>query len=238
MAVEFVSPDFVHALIRRVGEARAEALRGFERMPQPGTADEARYWEGVLEVNAARILEVMRHTRLATGHVVRYRFYELRGGELRVRPFVTRASTDAAAVKRLLDWHPPPDAGASDPGRDAALLYRHFTLARTAEGIFEYWFALQEIWATSRWAHARVLAVADELGQLVSGPEWRTEQVVEHCAPAVVGTAEPSSHLAVLVYSPIGQQRVALEQIAIGPDQVLRYGEPVMVASGPRGWVL
>jgi hypothetical protein len=238
MAVEFVAADFVHALIRRIGDARADALRGFEKMPNPGAPDEADYWERVLEANAERILAVLEQTRLTPGHVVRYRFYEMRGGDLWARPFVTRQGSDVAAVRRLLDWHPAPDAGAVSAGQDADLLYRHFTFPRTAEGVFEYWFAMQEIWASTRWAHARVIASAEELGQLTAQEDWIVDHVPEHCAPAVLSTPEGASHLAVLVYSPIGQQRVSLEQISIGSDQVPRYGEPVTVANGPRGWVL
>lgn len=238
MAVEFVSADFVHALIRRIGEARGEALRGFERMPAPGDPQEAAYWEAVLEANAARVLAVLQHTRLAADHVVRYRFYEMRGGDLRARPFVSRASTDVEGVKRVLDWHPPPDQGGMPTAQDAELLYSRFTLSRTAEGVFEYWFAMQEIWASSRWAHARVIASADELGRLTAQEDWRVDLVVEHCAPAVVIEPEGASHLAALVYSPVGQQMVQLHQVQIGADQVLRYGEPVLVASGPRGWIL
>lgn len=237
MEVEFVSADFVHALVRRIGEARTDALEGFEQMPGPGTPGEAEYWERVLEVNAARVLDVLQHVHLAPGYTVRYRFYQMSGGELQVRPFVSRTTTDVEGVKHLLDWHAAPDAGAVDVGRDADLLYRHFRFARTAEGVFEYWFAMQEVWASTRWAHARVIASADELGQLTSHEDWRVDNVVEHCAPAVFNTAE-TSHLAVLVYSPLGQQRVALEQIGIGADQVVRYSEPTLVASGPRGWVL
>lgn len=237
MAVEFVAADFVHALVRRIGEARAEALRGFEKVPEPGAPDEGAYWETVLEANAARVLQVLQRTRLAAGHVVHYRYYEMRGGDLRARPFVTRIGTDTSTVKRLLDWHPAPDAGAVGSGQDAELLYRHFELERSPEGVFEYWFAMQEIWASSRWAHSRVLATADELGQITAQEGWNVEHVAEHCAPAVVD-AEGSSHLAVLVYSPIGQQRVALEHVAVGADKVVRYGQPVVVAAGPRGWIL
>jgi hypothetical protein len=237
MAVEFVPAEFVHTLVRRIGDARAEALRGFEKMPAPGEPGEAHYWESVLETNAAQVLRVLEHTHLETGFAVRYRFYEMRGGDLRVRPFVTRRDADVTAFKRLLDWHAAPDAGAVGAGRDAELLYRHFRYQRAAPGVFEYWFALQEIWASSRWAHSRVIASADDLGRLTSEPEWTVVHMAEHCAPAVV-LAEESSHLAVLVYSPIGRQTVTLEQISIGPDQVIRYGEPIVVATGPRGWIL
>ncbi len=237
MAVDFVTAEFVHSLVRRIGEARANALEGFEKMPSSGAEDEASYWERVLEVNAARVVDALALTRLAAGHAVRYRFYEMRGGDLRARPFVTRASTDVAAFKRLLDWHPAPDAGVVASGQDADLLYRHFEIDRSPAGVFEYWFAMQEIWASSRWAHSRVLATADELGQITAAEGWTVENLAEHCAPAVV-SGEGSSHLAVLVYSPIGQQRIELQSIAIGEDKVVRYGAPVLVAAGPRGWIL
>jgi hypothetical protein len=237
MAVEFVPPTFVHDLIRRIGDARAEALRGFERMPAPGDPGEMDYWETVLEANARQVLGALEHTTLEPGMAVRYRFYEMRGGDLRARPFVARPGTDVDGFKRLLDWHPPPDAAGVVSGRDAELLYRHFRYQRSPEGVFEYWFALQEIWASSAWAHARVIASADELGRLTSEPEWTVVQMAEHCAPAVAA-GEESSHLAVLVYSPVRQQRIALEQITIGADQSIRYGEPVVVATGPRGWIL
>lgn len=238
MDVEYVGVDFAHDLIRRVGQARAEALRGFERIPPAGAPDEACYWERVLEANAALVLAELRYTALAPGMAVRYRFYEMRGGELLARPFVARADVDVEPVRRVLDWHPPPDSGRAGVTHDAELLYAHFTLERTAAGVFEYWFGVQEIWASSRWAHGRVLVTPDELGQVAARPDWRIDHVVEHSAPAVVHTAEPSSHLAVLVYTPLGTQRVTLEQVVVGADKVVRYGSPVLVAEGPRGWVV
>lgn len=239
MTVESVPAEFVHDLVRRIGDARAEALRGFEKIPPPGSPEEATYWEEVLEVNAARVIAVLDHTRLAEGQAVRYRFYEMRGGDLRARPFVTRAGADVSAVRRVLDWHPSPDAGGAHSSQDADLLYRHFTLERTAEGVFEYWFALQEIWASSKWAHSRVVATAEELSRLTADEGWKVAHVAEQCSPAVVHADDrSSSRLAVLLYSPIGHQQIALEQIEIGSDQVPRYGEPVVVASGPRGWIL
>jgi len=237
MAVEFVAAEFVGALVRRVGEARAEALRGFERMPAAGAAGEREYWEAVLAANAARVLAVLRHTRLRADHAVGYRFYEMRGGDLRARPFVTRVGADLATIRRLLDWHPAPDAGAVAGGQDADLLYRHFEMQRSPEGVFEYWFAMQEIWASSRWAHARVLATAEDLALVTAQEGWEVRHLPDHCAPAVFGDAD-TSHLAVLVYSPIGHQRIALEQIVVAADQSVRYGEPVVVATGPRGWIL
>jgi len=242
MSVELVSPDLVHRIVSRIATARTEALEGFERMPAPGAPDEARYWEGVLEANATLVLRTLETTRLEPGFAVRYRFYENRNGELRVRPFVARESTDVAAIKRVLDWHPAPDAqrrsGLVPHDQDASILYRHFSLARSAEGVFEYWFAMQEIWASNHWAHARVISNAGELAQLQSRHGWQVEREVEQCAPAVAAEETQSSHLAVLVYSPIGHESVTLEQIQIPPDQTVRYGEPLAVATGPKGYVL
>ena len=154
MSVELVSSAFVHRLVTRIATARTEALAGFERMPAPGAPDEARYWEGVLEANAALVLRCLDTTRLAPGFAVRYCFYDNRGGELRIRPFVARESTDVSGVKRVLDWHPAPDAqrrsGLLSHDQDASILYRHFSFPRSAEGVFEYWFAMQEIWASSQ----------------------------------------------------------------------------------------
>lgn len=242
MSVELVSPGFVHRLVSRIATARTEALAGFENMPPPGAPDESRYWEGVLEANAALVLRCLDTTRLAPGFAVRYRFYENRNGELRIRPFVTREGTDVSSVKRVLDWHLPPDAqrrsGLLPHDQDASILYEHFSFPRSAEGVFEYWFAMQEIWASSQWAHARVVCDASELSQLSSGEGWRTERSVDQCAPAVVAGEAAVSHLAVLVYSPIGHESVTLEQIEIPADQSIRYGEPLVVATGPKGYVL
>jgi len=58
---------------------------------------------------------------------------------------------------------------------------------------------------------------------------------VETYEPAVVwdgGTAR----LAVLVECPLGHFQVSLQQVDIGADQALRYAEPILVATGPRGY--
>jgi len=242
MAVEFVSPAFVHSLVRRVAEARTLALQGFERMPEPGSPRECAYWEAVLEANAAHVLSVLTHTRLREGFRICYRFYGNEGGDLRVRPFAARSGTDVAVFRRVLDWHPPPDArghaGTVWKTRDVDLLYRHFTFPRTAEGVFEYWFAVEEIWASTYWAHARVLATPEDVAHFLSRPGWHAEQSVEHCAPAVVLDPDQGSLLAVLVYSPLGREIVTLEQVAILPDQSVRYIESVPVGVGPKGYMV
>ncbi len=242
MAVEFVSADFVHRLIKNVAEARTRALQGFERMPPPGDTHEPLFWEGVLEANAARVLDALTHTRITPGAAVRYRFYENRGGDLRIRPFVLRQGSDASIARRVLEWHRPPDAQArgmpATADRDAELLYRHFQIERTAEGVFEYWFAMQEIWASSYWAHARVIASPDELGQLTASPDWQILQAVDHCAPAVVLESQETSHLAVLVYSRVRQESVTLEQVRIPADQRIAYTASTLVATGPAGYLL
>jgi hypothetical protein len=73
-------------------------------------------------------------------YVVRYRFYERRRGDLLVRPFVARATTDVETIRQLIDWHPAPDSVAPSlrgrPDRDVELLYRHFEYEASAEGCF------------------------------------------------------------------------------------------------------
>lgn len=239
MAVELVSPEFAYGLAARIGQRRITALDGFERMPPPGSPDEARYWEQVLAANAALVLQALSLTALPPPFSVHYRFFENRGGELRIRPFVSRTDTDAGALKRVLDWHPPPDAeGHGSPDQDAGILYRHFSLSRTPEGIFEYWFAMREIWASSAWVHARVIATASYLDQFISQPGWRSEHRVQQCAPAVVTDEGNSSHLAVLVYSPITCEKVVLEHVEVLPDKSIRYGPRLTVATGPRGYLV
>lgn len=236
MSVEFVPAAHVRTVTQRISEARQRAVdRGGTPPAEPGAA----YWEALFEANAAEVLAVVPTVTLPAGFVVRYRFFERRGSDLLVRPFVARASTDVAAIRQLIDWHPPPDsvatALAGNPTQDVALLYRHFTFPHTAAGFFEYWLAMQELWASQRWAHAHLIASAVDLNQITSAPGWEVVHPVEAYEPAVV-LGDHSARLAVLVESPLGRFQVRLEQIDIGADQSLRYGEPVLVASGPRGY--
>jgi hypothetical protein len=241
MGVEFVAAEFVHELQSRVSEARGRAAQAFAHVPPPGAAGEAEHWEQVLEANAREVLGILRHTHLAPGVSVRYRYYEQSGGVFRVRPFVARPDTDVTAVKRVLAWHPPPDArrgSAPTVDRDVDLLYRHFTIERSAAGLFEYWVAMQELWASSEWAHARVLATAEELSALLARPDWRSELTPDHCAPAVIEGGDGAFHLVALVYTAVRQHAVHLEQVQIGRDLSLHYQTPVLVALGPRGYLV
>lgn len=94
---------------------------------------------------------------------------------------------------------------------------------------------MQELWASQRWAYSHVLASAGEFSQITANPGWEVKQPVEAYEPAVVRDGR-SARLAVLVECPLGHFQVSLEQIDIGTDQSLRYAEPVLVATGPRGY--
>jgi hypothetical protein len=236
MSVEFVPAAHVREITRRITEARQRALDRYGAAPpQP----DAGYWEPLFEANAAEVLAVLPVVTLAAGFVVRYRFFEQRGSDLLVRPFVARASTDIAAVRQLIDWHPPPDSAATalvgSPTQDVALLYRHFSFPRTAVGVFAYWLAMQELWASQRWAHSHLLASAADLSQITAAEGWEVVHPVEAYEPAVV-LSDGSARLAVLVQCPLRRFEISLQQIEIAADQSLHYGEPVLVASGPRGY--
>ncbi|HVO23686.1 MAG TPA: hypothetical protein VMW56_08665 [Candidatus Margulisiibacteriota bacterium] len=236
MSVEFVPAAHVREVTRRVADARQHALdRCGAAPPHPDTS----YWQALFEANAAEVLAVLPAITLPGGFVVRYRFFEQRGRDLLVRPFVARASTDVEGVRQLIDWHPPPDSLASaqtgSPTQDVALLYRHFSFPHTAIGVFEYWLAMQELWASQRWAHSHVIASATDLSQITAGEGWEVVHPVEAYEPAVV-LSDDSARLAVLLQCPLGRFEITLQQIEIASDQSLHYGEPVLVASGPRGY--
>ncbi|HTO59370.1 MAG TPA: hypothetical protein VMJ74_16330 [Pseudomonadales bacterium] len=225
-------------MTRAIEEARQRAL---DRVgPAPAQPD-AGYWESLFEANASEVLSVLPSVHTADGFVVRYRFYGQRGRDLLVRPFVARAGTDVGTVRQLLDWHAAPDsvaaARANVPTQDVELLYRHFSFPDTAAGVFEYWLAMQELWASAQWAHSHVIASAAELSQITAGEGWQVIHPVEAYEPAVVRSAH-GGRLAVLIECPIERFEIALHQIDIGADHSIRYGEPVTVAQGPRGYVL
>jgi hypothetical protein len=236
MSVEFVPAAHVREVTRRVSEARQRAL---DRCGAPPAQPDAGYWEPLFEANAVEVLAVLPAVTLAAGFVVRYRFFEQRGRDLLVRPFVARASTDVAAVRQLIDWHPPPDSVASalvgSPTQDVKLLYCHFAFPRTAIGVFEYWLAMQELWASQRWAHSHLIASAADLSQITAGEGWEVVHPVEAYEPAVV-FSDAGARLAVLVQCPLRRFEISLQQIEIAADQSLHYGESVLVASGPRGY--
>jgi hypothetical protein len=237
MAVEFIPVADVHATLGNIDAARQRAL---DRCGVPPPSPDAGYWQTVFETTAAEVLAALPAVRLTPGFVVRYRFFGQRGGDLLVRPFVARPTTDVETVRRLLDWHAAPDSvtptDAHRPTQDVDLLYRHCAYEPTAMGVFEYWLAMQELWASQRWAHARVIASAAELRDLTAAPGWQIVHPVEVYEPAVV-RSDAAARLAVLVHCPLRSFEVSLQQIEIAADRSLRYDQPVLVAAGPRGYV-
>jgi len=238
VSVEFVPAAHVRAVTQSIAEARQHALA---QCGTPPHHPDAAYWEVLFEANATAVLAAVPDVRLGAGQVVRYRFFEQRGADLRVRPFVAGSATDVGPIRPLLDWHPPPDspeqAGGAGPTQDVALLYRHFRFPPTAIGTFDYWLVLEEIWASQRWAHSHVLASAADLSQFAATPGWHTVHPIERYEPAVV-REDGAARLAVLVACPLGRFEVTLQQVDIAADQSLRYGQPIVVAVGPRGYVV
>ncbi len=239
MSVEFVAAAHVQDLQQRLQAARQRAVDACG--PPPATAGD-RYWEELFEHNAAQILAEIPSVTLPAGHCVRYRFFGMRERDLLVRPFVARAATDVAMVRRILDWHAPPDTRSAEqaaraPLQDVDLLYRHFSFPRTAVGYFEYWLLLQELWASQRWAFAHLIASAAELSQLTADPGWEIVEPIQAYEPAVVLDAD-GARLAVLVQSPLERFTVHLEQIEIGADQSIRYASSALIASGPKGYLV
>ncbi len=234
--VEHLDPALVRDRRERVTAARCLASAA---MPEArADADDAGYWQTLFEANAVAVLAALPGVRLADGYAVRYRFCGRRGGDLLVRPFVARSGTDVRHVLRVLDWHPPPDAGAAalaTATQDVELLYRHFTIEPTAAGAFDYWLAMQELWASQPWIHSTLLADANELSQLTAAPEWRVERPVERVEPAVLRDAEHGAHLAVLVHCPLERHAVVFHRVRIAPTQAIEYAESLIVANGPRG---
>jgi len=238
MSVEFIPAAHVREVTARIQAARQRALDRHGPPPQPA---DARYWEGLFEANAEEVLRTLPAVRLADDFVVRYRFFGQRGGDLLVRPFVARATTEVETIRQLLDWHPAPDTMASSlvgaPTQDVGLLYSHFSFPPTAVGVFEYWLAMQELWGSARWAYSHVIASAEELSQITAGDGWEVVHPVEAYEPAVF-RGDAGARLAVLVQCPLRRFEITLQQIEIAADHALRYGEPILVASGPRGYVL
>jgi hypothetical protein len=238
MMVEFVSAADVRAVMRRIEAARQRAV---DRCGSAPPSAEARYWEHLFETNAAEVLAVLPAVQLSSGFVVRYRFFGARGHDLLVRPFATRSGTSVEAVRRLLDWHAPPDSAASTlagyPTQDVELLYRHFSFPPTAAGVFEYWLAMQELWASQRWTHSHLIASAEELSQITAGEGWQMVHPVETYEPAVV-RSDGSARIAVLAQCPLRRFEITLQQVDIAADQSLHFAEPILVASGPRGYLL
>ncbi len=238
MSVEFIPAAQVRTLTQRIEAARQRAI---DRCgPTPHVPD-AGYWERLFEANADEVLAALHPVQLAAGFVVHYRFFGQRGRDLLVRPFVARAGTDVDMIRRLLDWHPPPDVLTSavprHPTQDVKLLYRHFSFPPTAAGVFGYWLAMQELWASQRWTHSHLIASAEELSQITAAEGWQVLHPVETYEPAVV-RANGSARVAVLMQSPLGRFEITLQQADIAEDHSLYFAEPILVASGPRGYLV
>jgi len=153
----------------------------------------------------------------------------------------------AAARKRKRGFRGGRTACAGDSRRvtppatpttlDVELLYRHFDFPRTAVGFCDYWVTMQELWASSRWVHSRIITSADELSRITAGDGWDVVHQVQAYEPAIVLTSD-SAQLAVLLQSPLRRFAIHLEQIEISADHAVRYGESLLVASGPRGYLI
>lgn len=238
MSVQFVSADVVRDLRKRVLDARQKASS--DQLEGEVSPERPEYWQCLFESNAAAVLAALSRVRLKSDYVVRYRFYGRRGGDLLVRPFVARATTDVETFRQILDWHPPPDSVApshAPTDRDVELLYRHFEYEDSTEGRFEYWVAIQEVWASARWVHSTVVADTDELRALTSHGDWEIDHPLERCEPAIV-VEGGVARLAVAVLCRLDRQTITLHQVEIYPDQRVEFANAIPIARGPRGYVI
>ncbi len=238
MIVETISSEDIVAAINAIEQAHMTVGEAV-----PGSADEAEdaeHWQTILEENAKAVLSALEHVSLPDGFVVRYRFYERHEKEIRIRPFVARETTDVDVVRAALEWHPPPDSSSAlermRANRDADLLYRRFEFADSALGVFHYWLAMQDIWASASWVHARVIAGKEHFAEIVASTDWQVERSVESYQPVVV-RREDGANLALLIYSPLHRHSIALQQVEIQQDNAIVFAEPITVATGPRGYV-
>ena len=237
MGVEHLAPALVNDLNERVARARRQASEQFPESRQH--ADDPAYWQEIFEANAAALLSALRRVQLSDGHVVRYRFYGRRGNDFLIRPFVARAGTDVSAMMRLLDWHAPPDAARAIENvaaRDVDLLYRHFTFEPSAAGAFEYWVAMQELWASQRWIHSTIIADSEQFALLTSAADWQVDRPVERVEPAVIRDVD-ATQIAVLLHCPLDRHMVTFHRVRIPADQSIDYAESILVAHGPRGYL-
>jgi hypothetical protein len=238
MSVETLSSAEVRTAVSAVERAHQRVSQ--EIPANRNDPDDPEYWQALLERNAAEVLDALEHVSLAAGYAVRYRFYERQDNEVRVRPFVARATTDVDAVRAALDWHPAPDSGTAIDrlrvNRDVDLLYRHFDFTDSAVGVFQYWLAVQEVWASASWVHTRVIADREHFGEIVARGDWQVEHSVETHQPVVV-RRDGGAHLAMLLYSPLHRHSIALQRIEVQEDGSVVFADPITVASGPRGYV-
>jgi len=236
MTVEVIPAEVIRAITLRVDAARQQASAD-----NPETRDasaDPEQWQTVFEANAAALLAALERVHIADDHVVRYRFFDFEGGDPRLRPFVARRNVDVAPVRAVLDWHPPPDSTSAErlqPNRDVDLLYRHFHFAADAAGYFEYWVAMQELWASARWIHSRIVVDAQHFAELIAGADWQLQREVESYQPVCV-IGEEGAHFAVLVYCPLQRHTIALQRVTIDTTQAIVFAEPITVAVGPRGY--
>jgi hypothetical protein len=236
MTVEVIPAEVIRAITLRVDAARQQAS-----VDNPATRDAAadpEHWQNVFETNAAALLGALERVHITDDYVVRYRFFDFAGGDPRLRPFVARRGVDVSAVRGLLDWHPPPDSSSAlrlRPNRDAELLYRHFRFEASAAGYFEYWIAMQELWASARWIHSRIVIDAPHFAELMSGAGWQLHHEVESYQPLCLRAAH-EAHLAMLVYCPLQRHSIALQRVSIDSAQTITFAEPITVATGPRGY--
>ncbi len=239
MSPQFIPADTVRDVIDRI--ERARQLSSTRHPEPPGHPDDPHYWQDLFEAHAAAVLNALSRVQLANEHAVRYRFYGRYGHDLLVRPFVARSATDVSAIRRLIDWHPSPDSAASSPWpektRDVEFLYRHFVFEPSPAGYFEYWIAMQELWASARWIHSRVIADGEHFSTVVADSEWQIQRHVEHFEPAVVTEKDGAAQLAVLIHCLLDRHTVALHTIQISAEQAIVFGEVLPVAQGPRGYV-
>jgi hypothetical protein len=238
MSPEFIPAAVVRDLATRISAARESASASVPSDSHP--AESAAYWERTFEANAAAVLATLGRVQLPPGYVVRYRFYGRHGGDLLVRPFVARASTDVDTIRQLIDWHPPPDSVApslrSQATRDVDFLYRHFTFERSPLGFFEYWLAMQELWASAAWIHSRIICEADAFSSFTQREGWRVDNTPERFEPVIVADDDGGAQAAVLLYCPLGRESITLQRIQIGSDQTIDLVEAIPVAHGPRGY--
>jgi hypothetical protein len=238
MSVEFVPPAIVRDLASRVGQARGAALQSVGT----GETDSSKYWIRLFEANASAVLDRLTLVALRDDYVVRYCFYGQQGGDLLVRPFVARSTTDVTMVRRLVDWHPAPDSiapvFAPRPTKDVELLYSHFHFERSVLGFFEYWIAMQELWSSARWIHSRIIAERQDLDEISKRDGWQMDQTVERCEPALVRLDDGGAQLAVLLYCPLGRAGISLHRVHIGADQAINFVDAIPVAHGRSGYRL
>lgn len=236
MTVEALAPALVRDCSARIEAARTAAVAAVG-----GDAGAPGYWESVFERNAAEVLQRFPEVRLPPGSVVRYVYYGRERTDLLIRPLVTRSGLDLHEVRDHLDWHAAPDSVArmdGRPTRDVELLYRHFAFERTAIGYFTYWVVLQEIWGSARWVHSRLLADREAFETLLRSGGWQVHQDIERFEPCAVLDPVGGCDLVVLCHGWLLANTVELVRVRIDADQAIRFHEPVLIASGPKGYLV